>query len=170
MTIRILNILLFWTIVLAGTKVFAADTQAVDVRLQAFQVVAQDKGGEKLVPALEAEVGDTIEYQITYQNQGKTVAQAVAATLPVPEGAMSYLAGSAAPKAVQASLDGKTFAPLPLTREVVRKGLRVVERVPASEYRFLRWNLGDLAPGQAITVSSRMKVISIGSAPKLASK
>lgn len=113
MTIRILNILLFWTIVLAGTKVFAADTQAVDVRLQAFQVVAQDKGGEKLVPALEAEVGDTIEYQITYQNQGKTVAQAVAATLPVPEGAMSYLAGSAAPKAVQASLDGKTFAPCP---------------------------------------------------------
>lgn len=98
------------------------------------------------------------------------MAQAVAATLPVPEGAMSYLAGSAAPKAVQASLDGKTFAPLPLTREVMRKGLRVVERVPASEYRFLRWNLGDLAPGQAVTVSSRMKVISIGSAPKLASK
>jgi len=169
MTIRILNILLFWTIVLAGTKVFAADTQAVDVRLQAFQVV-QAQGGEKLVPALEAEVGNTIEYQITYQNQGKAVAQAVAATLPVPEGAMSYLAGSAAPKAVQASLDGKTFAPLPLTREVVRKGLRVVERVPASEYRFLRWNLGDLAPGQAVTVSSRMKVISIGSAPKLANK
>ena len=169
MTIRILNILLFWTIVLAGTKVFAADTEAVDVRLQAFQVV-QAMGAEKLVPATEAEVGDTIEYQITYQNKGKSAAQSVAATLPVPEGAMSYLAGSAAPKAVQASLDGKNFAPLPLTREVMRKGLRVVERVPASEYRFLRWNLGDLAPGQAVTVSSRMKVISIGSAPKLASK
>lgn len=170
MTIRILNILLFWTIVLAGTKVFAADTQAVDVRLQAFQVVAQDKGAEKLLPALEAEVGDTIEYQITYLNQGKSVAQSVAATLPVPEGAMHYLAGSAAPKAVQASLDGKKFSPLPLTREVMRKGLRVVERVPASEYRFLRWDLGDLAPGQSITVSSRMKVMSVGSAPKLASK
>ena len=169
MLIRILNILLFWTIVLAGTKVFAADTQAVDVRLQAFQVTAS-QGGDKLVPALEAEVGVTIEYQITYQNQGKTVAQAVAATLPVPEGAMHYLAGSAAPKAVQASLDGKTFAALPLTREVMRKGLRVVERVPASEYRFLRWNLGDLAPGQAVTVRSRMKVISLGAAPRLAGK
>jgi len=169
MTIRILNILLFWTIVLAGTKVFAADTQAVDVRLQAFQVSA-GQGGEKLVPALEAEVGDTIEYQITYRNQGKTPAQAVAATLPIPAGSMSYLAGSAAPKAVQASLDGKTFAPLPLTREVVRKGLRVVERVPASEYRFLRWSLGDLAPGQAVTVSSRVKVVSVGTAPALASK
>lgn len=169
MYIRLLNILLFWTIVLAGSKVFAADTQAVDVRLQAFQVSAS-QGGEKLTPALEAEVGDTIEYQITYHNQGKTAAQAVAATLPIPAGSMSYLAGSAAPKAVQASLDGKTFGALPLTREVVRKGLRVIERVPASEYRFLRWNLGDLAPGQSLTVSSRMKVISVGSAPKLASK
>ncbi|MEG0043836.1 MAG: hypothetical protein RR763_19390, partial [Massilia sp.] len=45
---RIVMILLFWTTVLAGTKVFAADAQAVDVRLQAFQVVIQDKGGEKL--------------------------------------------------------------------------------------------------------------------------
>lgn len=169
MTIRILNILLFWTIVLAGTKVFAADTQAVDVRLQAFQVTTS-QGGETLAPALEAEVGDIIEYQITYQNQGKALAQSVAATLPVPAGSMHYLAGSAAPKAVQASTDGKTFAPLPLTREVMRKGLRVVERVPASEYRFLRWNLGDLAPGQAVTVSSRMKVVSVGTARRLASK
>lgn len=170
MTTRILNILLFWTIVLAGTNVFAAETRAVDVRLQAFQVVSQDKGAETLVPALEADIGDTIEYQITYQNQGKDVARAVAATLPVPEGAMRYLAGSAAPKAVQASVDGKTFAPLPLTREVVRKGLRIVERVPASEYRFLRWDLGDLAPGQAITVTSRMRVVSVGAAPRLAGR
>lgn len=160
MIIRILNILLFWTIVLAGTKVFAADTaaNAVDVRLQAFQVVAQDKGGEKLVPATQAEPGDTIEYQVTYQNNGKAPAKAVMATLPVPEGAMAYLDGSAAPKAVQASLDGKGFAPLPLTREVVRGGKRVVETVPTSEIRFLRWELGDLAPGKAATVTSRMRV------------
>ena len=158
MFMRILNILLFWTIVLAGTKVFAADTNAVDVRLQAFQVVAQDKGGEKLVPATEANPGDTIEYQVTYQNNGKTAAKAVAATLPVPEGAMVYLDGSAAPKAVQASLDGKQFSPLPLTREVMRNGRRTVEPVPPEQYRYLRWELGDLAPGKAATVTSRMRV------------
>ena len=158
MFMRILNILLFWTIVLAGTKVFAADTNAVDVRLQAFQVVAQDKGGEKLVPATEAHPGDTIEYQVTYQNNGKTAAKAVAATLPVPEGTMVYLDGSAAPKAVQASLDGKQFSPLPLTREVMRNGRRTVEPVPPAEYRFLRWELGDLPPGKAATVTSRMRI------------
>jgi uncharacterized repeat protein (TIGR01451 family) len=155
---RTLMILLFWTTVLAGTKVFAADAQAVDVRLQAFQVVTQDKGGEKLVPATEANPGDTIEYQVTYQNNGKSAAKAVAATLPVPEGAMVYLDGSAAPKAVQASLDGKQFSPLPLTREVMRNGRRTVEPVPPEQYRFLRWDLGDLAPGKAATVTSRMRV------------
>lgn len=62
LSMRIVMILLFWITVLAGTNVFAADTQAVDVRLQAFQVVTQDKGGEKLVPAIEANPGDTIEY------------------------------------------------------------------------------------------------------------
>ena len=178
MFIRILNIFLFWTIVLAGTKVFAADTQAVDVRLQAFQVLA-DKGAEKLVAATEAEVGDTIEYQITYQNNGKTAAKGVAATLPVPEGAMKYLPGSAAPKAIQASVDGKKYMALPLTREVLRNGVTVTERVPAADYRFLRWDLGDLAPGQAVTVTSRMRVVSAGTpapttmtpaAPKLARK
>ena len=145
---RILHIVLFWTIVLAGTNVFAADTQAIAVRLQAFQVLAQDTGGETLVHALEARPGDTIEYQVTYRNHGKTAATAVAATLPVPEGAMIYLDGSAAPKTVLASLDGKQFAPLPLTREVVRNGRRSIEPVPPAEYRFLRWELGDLPPAR----------------------
>lgn len=162
MIIRILNIFLFWIIVLAGTKVFAADTQAVDVRLQAFQVVTQDKGGEKLVPATSAQPGDTVEYQVTYQNNGKAPAKAVVATLPVPDGAMAYLDGSAAPKAVQASLDGKEFAALPLKREVVRNGKKVTETVPSSEYRFLRWQLGDLAPGKSATVTSRMRIAPVG--------
>jgi len=167
MFMRILNILLFWTIVLAGTKVFAADNQAVEVRLQAFQVVSQEKGGEKLLPATEANPGDTIEYQVTYQNNGKTAAKAVAATLPVPEGAMVYLDGSAAPKAVQASVDGKQFSPLPLTREVMRNGRRTLEPVPPEQYRFLRWELGDLAPGKAATVTSRMRV-GVPATPKIA--
>lgn len=158
MFMRSVIILVFWTMLLTATKAFAADPQAVDVRLQAFQVVAQDKGGEKLVPATEANPGDTIEYQVTYRNNGKSAAKAVAATLPVPEGAMVYLEGSAAPKAVQASLDGKQYGPLPLTREVMRNGRRTAEPVPPEQYRFLRWELGDLAPGKAATVTSRMRI------------
>jgi uncharacterized repeat protein (TIGR01451 family) len=161
---RVLNVFMFFFIVLAGTRAFAADvaqpaTQPVDVRLQAFQVLAATKdAAEKLVLATVANPGDTIEYQVTYQNNGKAPAKAVAATLPVPEGAMAYLDGSAAPKAIKASLDGKQFSQIPLTREVTRAGKRVIETVPPAEYRFLRWELGDLAPGQAATVTSRMRV------------
>jgi len=75
---------------------------------------------------------------------------------------MAYLDGSAAPKAVQASLDGKQFANLPLPREVVRNGKKVTETIPPSEYRFLRWELGDLAPGKSATVTSRMRVAPAG--------
>jgi len=157
---RVLNVLMFFFVVLAGTRAFAADAnQPVDVRLQAYQVLAANKdGAEKLVPASVANPGDTIEYQVTYQNNGKLPAKAIAATLPVPEGTMAYLDGSAAPKAVLASLDGKQFSPIPLTREVTRAGKRVIETVPPAEYRFLRWELGDLAPGKAATVTSRMRV------------
>lgn len=156
---RIVNIFMFFFIVLAGTRAFAADVaQPVNVRLQAYQVVTTKDAGEKLVPATVANPGDTIEYQVTYQNNGKAPAKAVAATLPVPEGAMAYLDGSAAPKAIKASLDGKQFSSIPLTREVTRAGKRVIETVPPAEYRFLRWELGDLAPGKAATVTSRMRV------------
>jgi len=76
----------------------------------------------------------------------------------VPKGGMAYVAGSAAPAKVMASLDGKQYAPVPLTRTVDRDGKHVTETVPVAEYRFLRWQLGELAPGRSATVSSRMRL------------
>ena len=135
----------------------AAATGAVDVTLQAFQVAGSAKD-VKLVPTTRALPGDTIEYQVTYRNGGTTPARQIKAVLPVPASGMAYLAGSALPAAVEASLDGKTYAPAPLTREVVREGRRITEAVPVSEYRFLRWDLGDLPAGAAVTVKSRMRL------------
>ena len=138
---------------------FAA-SGAVDVSLQAFRVVGdtKDAGAVTLAPTTHARPGDTIEYQVTYRNGGNSLARQTRAVLPVPAGGMAYLPGSASPAAVEASLDGKTFAPVPLTREVVRDGKKVRETVPPSEYRFLRWDLGDLPAGAAATVKSRMRL------------
>ncbi|HBF51938.1 MAG TPA: hypothetical protein DDX04_18085 [Massilia sp.] len=129
----------------------------VDVTLQAFQVVNTAKE-VKLVPTTRANPGDTIEYQVTYRNNGTTPAKQTKAVLPVPASGMAYLPDTASPAKVEASLDGKTYAPAPLKREVVRDGKKVTEVVPPSEYRFLRWDLGDLPPGQAATVKSRMRL------------
>ncbi len=154
---RILTTLLLWTLVLAGTHALAADADQVAVTLRAFQVVTAGKD-VRLVPTTQAQPGDVIEYQVTYHNAGKVAAKQVKATLPVPEGGMAYLEGSAAPTGLQASLDGTTFAAAPLKRDVVRNGRRQQETVPPAEYRFLRWDLGDLAAGQSVTVSSRMRL------------
>lgn len=132
----------------------AADAGQVDVALHAFQVAA----GGKLVPATEARPGDVIEYRITYRNAGREPARQVAATLPVPDGGMAYVDGSAGPGPFQASLDGTHYATPPLKREVVRDGKRILETVPPADYRFLRWNLGDLAAGRSVTVGARMRL------------
>ena len=104
--------------------------------------------------------GDTLEYRATYTNRGAAPARGVLATLPVPPDGMEYVDASAAPAKVLASLDGKQFAPAPLQRVVVLPdGSRKSEAVPASEYRFLRWNLGDLDAGKSVVVRSRMRLI-----------
>lgn len=141
---------------LLGTSVLAAESN-VAVAMAAFKVVTTAKGAE-LRPTEAAQPGDTIEYQVTYRNGGKTPARDVIATLPVPAGGMAYLPDSATPATVLASLDGKEFAPVPLQRMAVRNGRQVTEAVPASEYRFLRWKLGELAAGQSATVTSRMRL------------
>jgi len=153
---RILIALTALVLQLSCAFVFAADN-GVSADLHAFKVVSS-ANGQKLVPTAEALPGDTIEYQVTYRNTGATAARDVLATLPVPKGGMAYVADSAAPAKVSASLDGKQYAPLPLTRTVVREGKQVTETVPVSEYRFLRWQLGELAPGRSATVSSRMRL------------
>ena len=84
------------------------------------------------------------------------------ATLPVPEG-MSYLPKTSTPAVATASLDGKRFAPLPLTRWVrLSDGTRVQRQVPYEEYRFLRWNLNALAAGDRAVVQARMSVNPVG--------
>lgn len=156
---RIVPMLMAWALMLWTGIACAADAAPVEVTLRAFQV--NPALGGKLVPTLEARPGDVIEYQVTYRNPAKAAARQVAATLPVPAGGMAYLDGSASPGPLQASLDGVHFAPTPLVRDVVREGKRVSETVPPSEYKFLRWNLGDLAAGQQVTVKARMRLAAV---------
>jgi uncharacterized repeat protein (TIGR01451 family) len=161
---RILTLLLLWTLALTGQVAFAAGSDDVGVTLRAFQVTGAGKD-VRLAPTTQAHPGDVIEYQVTYANAGKAPARQVGATLPIPADGMVYLEGSASPAALQASLDGVKFAPAPLKREIVRDGRRQSISVPLSEYRFLRWDLGDLAPGQSATVSARMRVGDSGKRP-----
>jgi uncharacterized repeat protein (TIGR01451 family) len=129
----------------------------VKVTLVASKIVKHD-GTEQKQSGDKAQPGDVIEYDAEYHNTDKSAVKDVVATLPVPAG-MEYLPQTAIPGQVLASIDGANYAPVPLKRAVRDAGGQMVqELVPYSEYRSLRWNLGDMAGGISKSVKARMKV------------
>lgn len=141
---------------------FAAPTLAraegdVTVALTANRVTIE-KGKEALQSADQARPGDVIEYRVRYRNESAAAARQLAATLPVPAG-LEYLPRTAQPATLLASLDGRTYEPVPLMRRVkLEDGRTVLREVPAADYRYLRWSLGTLASHQERTVRARVRV------------
>ena len=149
------------SIVLAGPG-NSSVAAAVKAQLQAFKVILQKDGGEKLASADIANPGDVIEYQATYSNDGNRAATNLNATLPIPA-ALAYVPNTATPGGFMASTDAKSFAPAPLQRKVKdANGKTVTVMVPFSEYRALRWNVKQLAPGADFKVSARASVPKVG--------
>lgn len=150
--------------VLLGQTV-AAEQREVAVSLQQFRVHAAGQAAplganERVLP------GEVIEYRVVYRNVARQAVRQVVATLPVPKDT-EYVAGSAAPAAVEASLDGVKYAPLPLRQPVQLPGGAMAWReVPLAEYRSLRWKLGDLAVGQQAVVVARVRLAALNTPVK----
>jgi uncharacterized repeat protein (TIGR01451 family) len=154
LAIQAILIAVFLTFI-AGTS----DAQSADlkVNLVAKKVTSQD-GKEKLISADKARPGDVIEYDASYQNTGSAPVRNVGAVVPIPAG-LVLVPESANPVAPEASLDGKTFQRVPLTRPVITgSGVTVNEPVPIAEYRALRWNLDEVPAGESKTVTLRARV------------
>jgi len=136
----------------------------VQIQLTAHRVQKNDRGIEVLAPAEEIKPGQLVEYRAVYTNQGAKGVEKLLATLPIPAGT-ELVASTAAPAGPMASLDGSSYAPMPLRRKVrLADGREVTRDVPLSEYRYLRWSLGTLGPEQEKTVKARVRVTPILSA------
>jgi uncharacterized repeat protein (TIGR01451 family) len=132
--------------------------KVVEAKLSVFQVGKNAEGKEALLPTNKAAPGDTLEYQTLYQNSSQSAVKSLAATLPLPPG-LAYVPGSARPANAQASTDGKIFAAMPLKVMVKAPSGKIEEQlVPYSDYRALRWNVGDLPVSEKVTVSARALV------------
>jgi len=130
----------------------------VVVTLKAQKVVQTSDGKEVLRVADRAMPGEVIQYDALYRNEGKKGVRNLQPTLPIPAG-LEYLPDSAKPAPSKASVDGKNFAPIPLMRQVaLPDGKTKEEPVPPSEYRALRWDLGDLDSGRNAVVSARARL------------
>jgi uncharacterized repeat protein (TIGR01451 family) len=129
----------------------------VKVVLTASKIVSSG-GSEQKQPGDKARPGEIIEYVANYKNTDNTAVKDVMATLPIPKG-MEYIPNTANPLPVTASTDDVHYAPVPLKREVKdASGKKIEELVPYSEYRSLRWGLGEMAGGASKSVKARMKV------------
>lgn len=146
----------------AGKPGSAGGDLAVELSAQRILPAATPGAAERRESAARAKPGELIEYRATYTNAGQSPARQVRATLPLPAAGV-YVADSASPAGVEASTDGRHFARPPLQRWVVKPdGRREQQAVPVAEYRFLRWPLGDLAPGQSLAVAARLRVANAG--------
>jgi uncharacterized repeat protein (TIGR01451 family) len=135
---------------------FAAQAE-VKVEMKQEKVTNQN-GKEVMVSAEKSAPGDIVQYTVTYKNADKAPAKQVLATLPIPAGT-EYVSGTANPSGALASTDGTNFSPIPLKRMIKNsEGKTVEQEVPVSEYRALRWSLGELAGGASRSVSARVRI------------
>lgn len=146
-----------------------AEEGDVTAELTARRVVLSGAGAESLESAAAARPGDVIEYRAVYTNRGDGTVRNLEGTLPIPAWT-EYLPGTAVPAAATASIDGKVYGPVPLKRKVkYADGRQEIVDIPPAEYRFLRWNLGDLAPAARAEGALRVRVVT-GVAPAAAEK
>lgn len=132
------------------------------ISLTARKVMTQQDGREKLVVAERASPGEVIQDHALYVNRSQEVLNDVAPTLPIPNG-MVFVPDSAQPAPAEASLDGRSFLPIPIKRKVTTTtGEEREEEVPPTEYRALRWQFGAMASGARMTVTARTKLIPAG--------
>lgn len=130
--------------------------KAVTVVLTQSKVVKGSDGNEQFQDAATIKPGDVIEYKATYTNNTGKPVKGLVADLPIPEG-LEYLPRSAKPGAslVKAATKNAVFESEPLVRKLAGGK---TEPVPYSEYRMLRWSLGQLPANGSTAVSARAKV------------
>ena len=120
--------------------------------------VVVENGKEVMQSAAVAQPGDVLEEVATYTNTSAAALKNVEATLPIPANT-ELVRASVRPATAKASVDGRNFSKIPLTRKVRQpNGVEVEQPVPLSEYRYLRWFPGDLAPAKPVSFSARFVV------------
>ena len=151
-------VLVFSTLPPVLAQPASAAKAPVSVELQAFKVVRDANGKEQLQSAQSAKPGDVLEYRAVYANNSSREVKNLQATLPIP--AMTeVLLESAMPKGVNASRDGRNFAPAPLMQTVtLPSGATQTRPLPLSAYRALRWPVGTLGAGKNVVVRARVRL------------
>jgi uncharacterized repeat protein (TIGR01451 family) len=142
----------------------SADTAAASApttQLTVMRVLHLD-GADTFAPAATVQPGDVLRYAMTFNNTSAGSLRDVVASLPVPAGTQ-LLATGLLPAGAWASVDGKTFSPMPVKRKVqLATGAWADQPVPLAELRFVRWPARSLAAGERWQAALRVQVLATG--------
>lgn len=129
--------------VISAFAVSAYANTSVHGQINAFIVKQDIQGKEKILPAVETEPGQTMEFQIVFTNDGDTSVDGIQVVDPVPENTQFIGTSERAdvPAVFEVSIDGGvSFEPEPVVRiETQPDGTQKKVVIPASEYTHLRW-------------------------------
>lgn len=118
-------------------------------------IVRQDAMGESLVPVnvgTPVKSGDILEYQGLFTNQGADRVRSMEVTLSIADGL--ELVGGVSPQFAQASIDGSRFVRMPIRANIGG----VIQELPLSQYKALRWTVEDLGLNGTAVVKYRARV------------
>jgi uncharacterized repeat protein (TIGR01451 family) len=145
----------------SASTAFAKDASAqIEGTLNQSRIVMVN-GKETPATADKVSPGDLLEYKVRYVNKGAAPAKNLVVTLPIPSG-LELAAATDSPKATLASLDGQRFEAMPIKRAIKQAdGKEILQDVPLSQYRALRWHVEQLDAGKSANFSARAKVESL---------
>lgn len=158
-----------YTLAFAGAMASVASVAAnkaqspLSSEMKAFVVKQVANGKEKLTTVKSAEPGQTIQYQLTYKNKGKSALKGLTVTGPVPANT-HFLPKSAHTKVkseLLVSIDGgKTYEKEPVKRlKKMPDGSKKRVIIPAEKYTHIRWKTKSaLTSGGKQVFSYRVKV------------
>lgn len=156
---RLVFVKMFAILGLVAASAFAQTQKDLQVTMEVKKIVKAADGKESLEAAEQAKPGDILQYTAVYSNKSKNNLRDLEATIPIPP-YTEYVPGSSRPAGVKASVDGQSFQSIPLRRKVKQvDGKEVMQLVPYTDYRTLRWFAGNISPNQELKFSTRVRVL-----------
>ena len=132
-----------------------SNAQAVSSKITAL-IISVDANGQELLVAVDdntrLQSGNILEYQGFFTNNNADRVRKMTVTMSIPE--QVELLKGVAPEFAFASVDGNTFARMPLRGQVNGQ----VQEIPLQYYQALRWNLEGVGLNDTVMVKYRARV------------
>ncbi len=132
-----------------------SNAQAVSSKITA-SIISVDANGQELLVAVDdntrLQSGNILEYQGFFTNNNADRVRKMTVTMSIPE--QVELLKGVAPEFAFASVDGNTFARMPLRGQVNGQ----TQEIPLQYYQALRWNLEGIGLNDTVMVKYRARV------------